>query len=170
MARYLIFTIPVLLFIAGCGSSRKTAKVNVVPDKPAERLITVSTSDMQELINDGSRPILVFFYTDWCKYCENMKRTTFRDPQVISYLNDNFYYVPFNAEQKDKLSVAGTEFSYKARGGGNGTHEFAEIMATTDGELKYPTIVIFNKDLEIMFKYNSFLSALELLPILRDFY
>ena len=46
--------------------------------------------------------ILVDVYTDWCGWCKKMDRNTFTDPKVIEYVNNNFYAVKLNAENKKK--------------------------------------------------------------------
>lgn len=153
------------LFIAGCGASKKTA---VSGKAPTVKSAVLQVNDVNTLGDNPDKPILIFFHTDWCKFCQNMKQTTFRDQEVIRYLNERFYYVSFNAEQKSEVRFGGNTFKFIPRGGNSGTHQFAEIMATTDGELSYPTIVVLNRNLEVVFKYNSFLSARELIPVLRD--
>lgn len=46
--------------------------------------------------------ILVDVYTDWCGWCKKMDKETFTDPQVINYLNQNFYAVKLNAEDTNR--------------------------------------------------------------------
>lgn len=35
-----------------------------------------------------SKPIFIFFHTDWCGFCRQMERTTLRDPNVILAAKD----------------------------------------------------------------------------------
>ena len=56
--------------------------------------------------------ILVDVYTDWCGWCKKMDRNTFTDPDVIEYVNNNFYAVKLNAEnRKKKFEFRGKEYS-----------------------------------------------------------
>ena len=58
-----------------------------------------------ELQKKDPKPMLVDVYTDWCGWCKHMDATTFKDPQIVSYLNQNFYAVKYNAETKDSMIV-----------------------------------------------------------------
>ena len=36
------------------------------------------------------KKIFIDMYTDWCGWCKRMDATTFTDPAVSAYLNENF--------------------------------------------------------------------------------
>ena len=90
--------------------------------------------------------IYVDVYTDWCGPCKYMDRTTFKDPQVVSYLNEHFYPVKLNAERKEPLTHNGVTHVYTPFQG-KGYHQFA--AALLEGKLSYPTSVFMTKDLVI---------------------
>lgn len=48
--------------------------------------------------------VFLNFYADWCGFCKKMDRETFKDPTVISYLNENFISVRVNSDKE--LDVA----------------------------------------------------------------
>ncbi|MFQ5606604.1 MAG: thioredoxin fold domain-containing protein, partial [Candidatus Zixiibacteriota bacterium] len=60
-------------------------------------------------------PILIDFYTDWCKYCKQMDTITFKDPAVVEWINRNVIFARVNS---DNESGSRTEFaeSYGVRG------------------------------------------------------
>lgn len=89
------------------------------------------------------KKLYVDIYTDWCGYCKKMDNTTFKDPKVVEYLNENFYPVKFNAEQKETINFNNTEFNYIS-GGGRGVHELA--YALLNGRLGYPAFVILDEE------------------------
>ena len=91
------------------------------------------------------KKIYVDVYTDWCGWCKRMDQTTFQDPKVIKYLNEHFYPVKFNAEQKEKLTYNGHTFEYQ-QSGRRGVHMFA--VALLDRRLSYPTTVGLNEELQ----------------------
>jgi thioredoxin-related protein len=64
--------------------------------------------EAQEKIKTAPRPLLIDFYTDWCGWCKHMMRTTYANPALASYINQNFYAVKFNAETKDTIEYQGT--------------------------------------------------------------
>ena len=118
-------------------------------------LLLVNTTNAQENVEwmsweeamtaaeTSPKKIYIDVYTDWCGYCKKMDKTTFKDPTVVKYLNDNFYPVKFNAEQKGKINFNDTEFGYIS-GGGRGVHELA--YALLNGRLGYPAFVILDEE------------------------
>ena len=71
--------------------------------KGKEVLNIFTFEEVEEIHQQIPKPILVFLYTDWCKICFGMKKTTFKDQEVIKLLNNNFYFIKLNAEKKKKL-------------------------------------------------------------------
>ena len=47
--------------------------------------------------------ILVYFNADWCFFCKKMESTTFKDPLVVKYLNDNFISISINEKKHRKI-------------------------------------------------------------------
>jgi len=42
--------------------------------------------------------IVAYLYTDWCGYCRQMENTTFKDPDLISQLSEEFAWLRLNPE------------------------------------------------------------------------
>jgi thioredoxin-related protein len=56
--------------------------------------------------------LLVDVYTDWCGWCKKMDKETFTDPEVVKYVNENFYAVKLNAEDNERtFDFMGKKFS-----------------------------------------------------------
>ena len=119
---------------------------------------------LQKLDNKN---VLVFIYTDWCRYCNIMKNTTFKNENVIKLLNDKFWFVSLNAEEKQGIDFNKNLFKYKPTGNKTGVHELAEQLGTFDGKLSYPALCMLNSGYEIVFQYGGFLSVAELLKVLK---
>lgn len=58
--------------------------------------------------DNDNRKLLLHFYADWCKFCQQMKKETFSNRQVIDYINTNFIPVRIDTD-KDKQ----TAFQYR---------------------------------------------------------
>lgn len=93
------------------------------------------------------RPVFIDVYTDWCGWCKVMDKNTFNDPKVAKLLNEKFYAVKFNAEQKEDVVFNGTTFKFVASGN-NGYHQLA--AALLNNQLSYPTVVFLNENFEML--------------------
>jgi uncharacterized protein YyaL (SSP411 family) len=86
------------------------------------------------------KKILCDVYTDWCSWCKVMDKKTFGDSATAVYMNENFYCVKFNAEQREKIKYMGMEFKYKEE---VKTHELA--ISLLNSSMSYPSIVFLNE-------------------------
>lgn len=126
-------------------------------------------SDLEQLQKQQERNMVVFVYTEWCAYCKAMEQTTFRDKDLIKILNDQFYFVRFNAEERSDVLWNHQWFRYQPTGRGAGMHQLAIALAQNEGTGSYPFITILDRDSRIQFQYSGFLSAEALQQILRQF-
>jgi len=95
-----------------------------------------------ELNKTAPKKVFIDVYTHWCGWCKRMDATTFKEDKIVNYLNDNFYPVKFNAEQKEQIDFNGTEFKFVAQGR-RGVHQLA--YALLDGRLGYPAFVMLDE-------------------------
>lgn len=86
----------------------------------------------------NGKKIFIDFYTDWCGWCKRMDATTFSDAEVAKYINENFYPVKFDAEQKEDIVFQGTTFKFQ-NSGRRGVHMLAAELL--NGRLGYPSYV-----------------------------
>jgi thioredoxin-related protein len=69
-----------------------------------------SLEQAQELAAKQPRPFLVDVYTDWCGWCKHMMRTTFANPGLATYIQNNFYPVRYDAETTDTIVYKGKSY------------------------------------------------------------
>lgn len=131
------------------------------------QLKTYSFEEAQKLSKEDPKPFVVFIHTSWCNYCKMMENSTFKNQEIITILNDNFYFISFNAESKDDIHFNNYKFRFKPKGQNTGIHELATELASIDSQVVYPTITILKSDFSIVFQKHSFLSSKELIIILE---
>lgn len=100
------------------------------------------------------KKIFVDIYTDWCGWCKKMDKETFEQSMVASYLNEHFYPVKFDAEQKESITFDGKTFKYIANGR-RGYHELAAALLA--GKMSYPTVVFLNEDFQLLQRIPGYL-------------
>ena len=101
------------------------------------------------------KKIFVDIYTDWCGWCKKMDAETFEQPKVSAYLNEHFYPVKFDAEQKEPIIFEGKTFKYVASGR-RGYHELAAALLA--GKMSYPTVIFLNQDFQLLQRIPGYLN------------
>lgn len=89
------------------------------------------------------RKIFIDVYTDWCGWCKVMDKSTFSEGNVAKMLNEKFYPVKFNAEQRADVVFAGHTFKF-IPSGNSGVHELA--AALLKNQMSYPTVVFLDEN------------------------
>ena len=100
----------------------------------------ISLDELQMKMKQQPKKVYMDMYTDWCGWCKRMEATTFSNPDVINYMNSNFYCVRFNAERQDTFRFMGTQYYFDPSKRAN-TLAF-NLMG---GKLSYPTSIIMEE-------------------------
>ena len=100
-------------------------------------------SALKSASTDG-KLLIVDFYADWCQPCKWMEKTTFKDTDVVSMLNENFVVYKANIDTKDGF-----------------------ITKEKYGIQFLPTLLIFNTKGELVERLESTQTAENLLPVLQ---
>lgn len=104
----------------------------------------MSWNDAVKANDKTPKKIFIDIYTDWCGWCHHMDKTTFSDPQVIQYMNDNFYAVKLDAEMKDSIQFRNQYFINPNPDVKRSTHTLAASLM--DNQLSYPTFVMLDEN------------------------
>lgn len=109
---------------------------------PGDGIKWMSWQEAAQLSKTHPKKIFVDVYTDWCGWCKRMDASTFQDPEVVKYVNDNFYAVKLNAEMKDDIEFKDHVFKW-VQTGRNGIHTLAYSLL--EGRMSYPSFVTLNE-------------------------
>ncbi len=90
-----------ILVILTCLALITVVPVSAVPGgiqwQPYEKGIS--------LAKEQGKQVFLYFWADWCGYCAKMEKSTFKDPSVVNYLNDNFIAISVDSERDRKVAA-----------------------------------------------------------------
>ena len=119
----------------------------LIPQMNAQVLKKYRFEEVEQLVGQDARPIVIFFYTDWCSYCKMMQRTTFRDKEIINLLNTSYYFLEVNGEGKEDIFHLQKIFKYIPSGINTGTHEMVDYYLKGIPKA-YPSLLLLNVKFE----------------------
>jgi thioredoxin-related protein len=156
MIKHSLFILALLLFSINSIATDNSQKINWVSMEEAERLS-----------RENPKKIFVDVYTDWCGWCKRMDANTFSHPQIVSYINENFYAVKLNAEQSEPITFRGVEYVNENPDSRRSSHNFA--IAMLQGRMSYPSVAFFDEELNLITALPGYREPKQFEPILVFF-
>jgi thioredoxin-related protein len=118
-----------------------------IADTPVMEKSTIEWLSWEEAVQrmeKEPKKMFIDVYTDWCGWCKKMDASTFVDPQVVTKMNEHFYAVKFNAEQRESVEYKDHTLQFRADAGRRGVHELAYSLL--DGRMSYPSFVYLDEN------------------------
>lgn len=132
----------------------------------AQKINWMTFQEAVKLNETAPKKIFIDVFTDWCGWCKKMDQTTFQNPEVVEYMNENYYAVKLDAEMNDTIVFGGyTYVNMGGRNGRKGTHQLA--AALLQGKMSYPSYVLMSEENQLITVVPGYLEAKDFLPILK---
>lgn len=112
-----------------------------------EKINWMSIEEAEAAAKEHPKKIVIDVYTDWCGWCKKMDKDTFQNEKIAKYVNENYYAVKLNAEQKDSIVFTGHTFKFVPQGK-RGYHELA--AALLNGKMSYPHMVYLDEEFKMI--------------------
>lgn len=123
-----VIRIPIFIFLVVAACSFR--------DPQKQKINWITIAQLNEMYSKKPKPILLDVYTDWCGWCKEMDRTTYRNVKLVNYINEHYYAVKLDAESRDSFFFNNKKYGYNARYKSN---ELAEYLLF--GRMEFPTTV-----------------------------
>jgi hypothetical protein len=82
-------------------------------------------------------------------------------------LNEKYYALKLNAEDKKTITFLGKQYRYKPTGGTTGEHELAVMLGKDNSSLSFPTTVFLSNDWQLTARKAGFIDAERLVELLK---
>lgn len=102
--------------------------------------------------------VIIFVSTNWCKHCKAMEDAVFTEIRLRKLINEQFYFVKLNAEDKQIIIYNGSKFFYQPS---LGYHQMA-ISLSNNGKLVFPSIYVLSYTNEILYHKEGFINSVDL--------
>jgi len=128
----------------------------------------ITFEQLEDSLAIKPKKVFINFYTDWCAYCKKMDEAAFKNNEVISLLNENYYAVKMDAEYKNSIQFGGKVFTNKEiNKKRNPTHEIPLLLGKRKNkEFTLPLTLILDEKFNVVHRYFEYLSPKKMISIL----
>lgn len=135
----------------------------------SQKINWMTFDEAMEAQKTNPKKILVDIYAKWCGPCKMMSENTFTQPQIVKYINDNYYAVKFDAEGNEKVHYQGQVFTnpnYNPNISSRGeVHEFPRFLNIVG----FPTLAFIDEKGEFITTIVGYFEPKDLEPYLEFF-
>ena len=144
----------ILLIITFIAGTYTTFAQQANAPKPGKEIQWISLQEAYNRTQKEPRKTIIDVYTAWCGWCKVMDRETYTNPDVIDYLNKNYYMVKLDAETRQEIVVGGVKYGFDEK---SNTNQAA--IALLQGKLSYPTTVFLDAQYNMIQPLPGYLDA-----------
>lgn len=143
--------------------------LSFIPIKKEKKINWITIEQAEAAQKKNPKKIMLDAYTIWCGPCKLLDKNTFTNPDLIDYVNKNYYAVKFNAEGNDVVKFKGQNYSNpnfdSSKTGRNSQHELSKLL----GVSAYPTILFLDENAAVITPVIGYRTAQELELYLKFF-
>lgn len=154
-----------IIFLFILFNALTSFRADVLPEKAAG-IQWITIEEAYAKIQKEPRKVLVDVYTDWCGWCKVMDRDTYKNAEVIDYINKKYYAVKLNAEQREAITLGNQKFEFLPQGQ-KGVHQIA--LALTNNQPSYPTTVFLDDKFQMIQPLPGYMKAKEFHEVITYF-
>ena len=161
-----LLILPIVLAITIVSMSFMNSVENAEQNSGSIKWMTLDEINAAQKVSP--KPVIVDLYTSWCVWCKKMDESTFSDPNLINYINKNFYALKFDAESVQSVNFKGKDYPVQTINNRK-VHQLAWDWGNVNGRIGYPTIVILDQNLDKLQAFPGF-KDVEAMTSLAKFY
>jgi thioredoxin-related protein len=141
MKRIILISLTIISFsfIVSTGKAQQASTAS------SDKIKWLGIEEAAALNKKKPKKFFIDTYTDWCGWCKKMDASTFLNPVIVAYMNQNFYAVKFNAEMKDTVDFNGKTYINSNPTGSRASHQLAQELLS--GKMSYPSFVFLDENL-----------------------
>ena len=115
--------------------------------KAQESLQWFTIDQVEPMVQKTHKKVLIEVYTNWSDGFRQLERNSMNQPQIISYLNDKFLIVKFDAETRSDINFRNKTYRFVSQSG-VGFNELASNLL--QGQMVYPTLVFLDEYMNLI--------------------
>ena len=129
----------------------------------------IGFEELDDALKTDVKPVVIYFYTDWCVYCKKMERNAFKDKEVISAINKEYYAVKMDAESTENINFEGQTFiNDQAKTKRNGIHEIPLLLASRENKpISFPVVMVLDKEFRVKIKSHEYLTTDQMKTLIK---
>jgi len=140
------------------------------PEKSETEINWLTIEEALELQKKEPKKIFMDVYTNWCGPCKMLDKNTFHNPDVVKYVNENYYAVKFDAEGNSTVkfkehTFSNPNFDPAKINRRNGVHEFTRFLQVS----AYPSMLFFDEEANFLTPVTGYLKPQQLELYLKLF-
>lgn len=115
--------------------------------KAQESLQWYTIEQIEQAAQKPHKKVLIEVFTNWSDGFKQLERNALNRQQIISYLNDKFLTVKFDAETRSDVVFRNKTYHFVSQSG-VGFNELASELL--QGQMVYPTLVFLDENMNLI--------------------